>query len=118
MLVGDAASLICPITGEGIGTSMLSGYLAAQFAIKAAEKEQYDASMFMGYEKELYRRLEEEILMGHLVYYLQKLPWKWSAWALNVVLPSRWLGYAFRHMAKGWLNTAMHKQIQIKHSSF
>jgi menaquinone-9 beta-reductase len=115
MLVGDAASLICPITGEGIGTSMLSGYLAAQFAIKAAEKEQYDASMFVGYEKELYRRLKDEILMGHLVYYLQKLPWKWSAWALNVVLPSRWLGYAFRRMAKGWLNTAVHKQIQIKH---
>lgn len=28
---------------------------AAQFATKAAEKEQYDASMFVGYEQELYR---------------------------------------------------------------
>ena len=31
ILTGDAASLICPTSGEGIGPAMFSGYTAAQF---------------------------------------------------------------------------------------
>jgi geranylgeranyl reductase family protein len=105
LLVGDAASLICPLTGEGIGTSMLSGYLAAQFVAKAAEKGQFDAAQLAGYEKELYRRLSEEIQLATLAYYAQRLPWSWCVWALNTVLSSRLLAFAFRKMAKGWLVT-------------
>jgi flavin-dependent dehydrogenase len=111
LLVGDAASLICPLTGEGIGTSMLSGYLAAQFIQKAVTAGRYDAAILAGYEKELYRRLSEEIRLAQVAYYAQRLPWRWCVWALNTVLPSRLLAWAFRKMAKGWLHTAFHKTI-------
>jgi len=39
MLVGDAACLVNPIHGGGIGPSMLSGKLAAETAVKALEKQ-------------------------------------------------------------------------------
>ena len=38
MLVGDAACLVNPIHGGGIGSSMLSGTLAAETAVEALEK--------------------------------------------------------------------------------
>jgi len=117
LLVGDAASLICPLTGEGIGTSMLSGYLAAQFAQKAVAAQQFDAHFLKGYERELYRRLSTEIRTASALRFARYVPWSWCAWALNTLLPSRLLGYAFRKMAAGWLNTAFHKKINILPSS-
>jgi len=39
MLVGDAACLVNPIHGGGIGPSMLSGKLAAETAVEALEKQ-------------------------------------------------------------------------------
>lgn len=35
MLLGDAASLVCPTSGEGIGSGMISGYVAAKFLQRA-----------------------------------------------------------------------------------
>ena len=40
LLVGNAAGLIKPITGEGIGTAMKSGLMAAEAVIQANKKEE------------------------------------------------------------------------------
>jgi flavin-dependent dehydrogenase len=37
LLVGDAGGLLVPITGEGIGTAMMSGFSAAAAVVRAAE---------------------------------------------------------------------------------
>ena len=113
LLAGDAASLICPVTGEGIGTAMLSGYLAGQFAEKAVSNGRFEASDLSGYERQVYRRLADENRLADLLWYAQKLPWSWSAWLLNTVLPAKWMQWAFRRMAKGWMQTAFHRPIRI-----
>ncbi len=51
MLVGDAASLVNPIHGGGIGPSMLSGYLAGQQIVKALSKGEPTKEALWGYNK-------------------------------------------------------------------
>ncbi|HET6567357.1 MAG TPA: NAD(P)/FAD-dependent oxidoreductase [Rhodothermales bacterium] len=75
MLVGDAASLIDPFTGEGIGNAMLSGSLAAEWAVKAKEAGNYSTSFLSGYEHTVMGQIRDEL---RLSYALQRLGrWKW-----------------------------------------
>jgi digeranylgeranylglycerophospholipid reductase len=49
MLVGDAASLVNPIHGGGIGPSMLSGYFAGQQIVEALSKGEPTKEALWGY---------------------------------------------------------------------
>jgi digeranylgeranylglycerophospholipid reductase len=51
MLVGDAASLVNPIHGGGIGPSMLSGYFAGQQISEALSKGEPTKDALWGYNK-------------------------------------------------------------------
>jgi digeranylgeranylglycerophospholipid reductase len=51
MLVGDAASLVNPIHGGGIGPSMLSGYFAGQQIVEALDKGEPTREALWGYNK-------------------------------------------------------------------
>lgn len=51
MLVGDAASLVNPIHGGGIGPSMISGYLAGQQIAEALGKGEPTKEALWGYNK-------------------------------------------------------------------
>jgi geranylgeranyl reductase family protein len=51
MLIGDAASLVNPIHGGGIGPSMLSGYLAGQTFVEALSKGEPTKEALWGYNK-------------------------------------------------------------------
>jgi len=51
MLVGDAASLVNPIHGGGIGPSMLSGYFAGQQIVDALSKGEPTKEALWGYNK-------------------------------------------------------------------
>jgi digeranylgeranylglycerophospholipid reductase len=51
MLVGDAASLVNPIHGGGIGPSMLSGYFAGQQIVEALSKGEPTKEALWGYNK-------------------------------------------------------------------
>ena len=51
MLVGDAASLVNPIHGGGIGPSMLSGFFAGQQIIEALSKGEPTKEALWGYNK-------------------------------------------------------------------
>src|SRR5450759_207291 len=51
MLIGDAASLVNPIHGGGIGPSMLSGYLAGQTFVEALSKREPTKEALWGYNK-------------------------------------------------------------------
>jgi flavin-dependent dehydrogenase len=57
MLCGDAASLIDPATGEGIGPAMISGRYAGWQAIKCFEQKNFTASFIKQYDKDIYRKL-------------------------------------------------------------
>ncbi len=75
MLVGDAASLIDPFTGEGIGNAMVSGMKAAEWASRAVHEGDYSTSFLSGYEKDVLGLLRSELRLGHNMQRL--LNWKW-----------------------------------------
>ena len=49
MLIGDAASLVNPIHGGGIGPSMMSGVFAGEAILEALEKNDYSKAGLWGY---------------------------------------------------------------------
>jgi geranylgeranyl reductase family protein len=60
MVVGDAAGLVSPFTGEGIASAMVSGELAAAYAKIAFEKGDFSQSMLAPYSRELHKRYEPD----------------------------------------------------------
>ena len=80
MLVGDAASLIDPFTGEGIGNAMYSGYFAAQMVITCQKGEQgkecvYSAKNLAAYDTITYQRLWSELSLSKKMQELVRFPW-------------------------------------------
>jgi geranylgeranyl reductase family protein len=67
MLCGDAASLIDPATGEGIGNAMLSGKLAAEQAVKCFEKNNFSANFMKMYDESLFRVIGKELKQKYLI---------------------------------------------------
>ncbi|MCB0697407.1 MAG: geranylgeranyl reductase family protein [Chitinophagaceae bacterium] len=63
MLCGDAASLIDPITGEGIGNAMASGRLAGLHAIRCFEHNDFSAAYMKTYDNAVWKELGDELLL-------------------------------------------------------
>ena len=70
LLLGDAASLIDPFSGEGIGNAMRSGRIAADHLVKAFELNRFDAKFNLLYDKKIYAKMWNEFRFS---YYLRKL---------------------------------------------
>ncbi len=74
MLIGDAAMLIDPFTGEGIGNAMMSGMLAAQQAQSCLESNNFSAQGLKSYDKAVYERLWSELLLSYRMQQLVNFP--------------------------------------------
>ena len=61
LLCGDAASLINPISGEGISAAFVSGVLAAKHIIKHKEAEVFSAKMNQEYDAGIHKHLGKEL---------------------------------------------------------
>ena len=70
VLIGDAAGIIDPFSGEGIGNSMYSADIAIDVLEEAFSKEDFSHNRLISYDKNLYKRLWTEMRMS---YFLQKL---------------------------------------------
>lgn len=70
LLCGDAASLIDPFTGEGIGNGMISGRIAAEFISNNFHKSDFKTGTTQEYDKKIYNRLWNELSLSS---WLQKL---------------------------------------------
>ncbi len=82
LLVGDAAALIDPFSGEGIGNAMVSGRLAALTIHEAlAAGGAPTAERLAAYERRVRAELDRELAMS---YKLQKLGRR--TWLLNFVI--------------------------------
>lgn len=112
LLVGDAASLVCPTSGEGIGTGMISGYIAAHFAQKALKNNRFDAEQFKNYDREIYRRLHSEIRLYNLMMAVSP---KIYDFGLNLLAPNPLFQWSFQRCVSGWLKTAYETPIEIKY---
>lgn len=76
LLTGDAASLIDPFTGEGIGNALYSGMLAAEAIEKGLQFGRFD-NIFLkeAYDSHLYRRLGDELKISATLQKLCQYPW-------------------------------------------
>ena len=61
MLVGDAAHLIDPMTGEGIGNAIYSGMIAAEQAQACLEQNDFSADFLQAYDKRVKRVMGPEL---------------------------------------------------------
>ena len=61
LLLGDAAGLVDPFTGEGIGNAMVSGRIAAEIATKAKEVHNYTKEYLKNYDQNLWEYLGSEL---------------------------------------------------------
>jgi geranylgeranyl reductase family protein len=111
ILVGDAASIICPTTGEGIGSGMISGYTAAQFLQRAYKEECYQEKMFANYNREIHKRLRMDEKVFKLV---NTIPaWAFAAF-LKAILLNRFLQtWIVKNEIKKWIKTAYTKPIEV-----
>ena len=81
MLAGDAASLIDPVTGEGMGHAAISGMLAAKQAQKAMEAGDFSENFLKSYDQHFYDRIGNELsISAKIPKFIQ------HAWLFNGVM--------------------------------
>lgn len=74
MLVGDAAALIDPFSGEGIGNAMISGRIAAQTAEKCFEEGEFSADFLTQYDEAVYKKIGAELRLSHHIQQMVNYP--------------------------------------------
>ncbi len=75
LLTGDAAALIDPFTGEGIGNAMVSGVEAGKVAADAILSGRWDADFLQRYDEHVYKRLGRELQLSYKMQQLVNYPW-------------------------------------------
>lgn len=76
ILTGDAASLIDPFSGEGIGNALYSGMLAADAIKLSMEQQNTSASFFKEtYDDVVWKRLGDEFKISATLQRLCQYPW-------------------------------------------
>ncbi len=75
LLIGDAASLIDPFSGEGIGNALRSGRVAGDIIKKAAKENNFSGEFLSQYDKELYSRIWNELRVSKQLQNLSKKAW-------------------------------------------
>jgi geranylgeranyl reductase family protein len=74
LLLGDAASLIDPFTGEGIGNALRSGRIASEYILKAIENQNFTASFLQQYDHMVYHKMWNELRISRRIQMLLRYP--------------------------------------------
>lgn len=75
LLIGDAAALIDPLTGEGIGNAIVSGKIAGEVVAEAMERQAFDAAFLSRYDKAVYKKLWRELKISYQLQRMMQYPW-------------------------------------------
>lgn len=75
LLLGDAAGLIDPFTGEGIGNALYSARFAVETAVQAREAGDYSAGFLRRYEDRLWAALGSELKVSTKLHNLGRWPY-------------------------------------------
>jgi len=81
VLVGDAASLIDPFTGEGIGNALTSAKIASEVIASALKSNDFSANKLSEYNTRLWKELGPELKTS---YNMQR--WGTHRWLVNMVI--------------------------------
>ncbi len=112
LLLGDAASLINPINGEGVGSAMVSGWAAAQFAEKALANNQFDASSMQQYQHQATYRLNTEATFYNS--FAKIVPSSIQHVFLNLFIGSGFAKKFIEKESKKWMYNAFNTPLEIK----
>ncbi|AYB31646.1 geranylgeranyl reductase family protein [Chryseolinea soli] len=93
MLCGDAASLIDPLSGEGIGQAIVSGRYAGWHAKTCFDKNDFSASHMKQYDAQVYQKFWSRHRKN---YYIQQL--MNNEWLLNGVFNAALKSSVFRNV--------------------
>jgi geranylgeranyl reductase family protein len=74
LLTGDAASLIDPLSGEGIGNAIRSGRVAAHHISMCIAKNDFSAAFNKKYDQEIYRRMWNELKISRRMQQILQYP--------------------------------------------
>lgn len=74
MMIGDAAHLIDPLTGEGIGNAMYSGWLAAEQTKTCIAKNDFSEKELINFDKRISRTMRKELMISAWVQKLIHYP--------------------------------------------
>jgi geranylgeranyl reductase family protein len=74
LLTGDAAGLIDPFSGEGIGNAIRSGRVAAEHIGQCFAQKDFSAKFNERYDEEIYRRMWKELKLSRTLQKLCKYP--------------------------------------------
>ncbi|MEM9837356.1 MAG: NAD(P)/FAD-dependent oxidoreductase [Bacteroidota bacterium] len=75
LLIGDAGHLIDPLTGEGIGNGVYSGFIAAELIPKCLEANRFDAAFLKAYDVRVARVLGTEMKLSYNIQRIMQYPW-------------------------------------------
>ena len=75
LLVGDAASLIDPFSGEGIGNALFSGKVAAGVVQEALRENDFSHTFLKRYSEHIYNELGNELNLSFRLQQLVRFPW-------------------------------------------
>lgn len=86
LLCGDAAALVDPSTGEGIGPAMSSGRFAAQFVKTCFKENNFSAAFMKGYDKLIHKKYYSNYFMKTSItslYYKFPFLMNWAIYILS-----------------------------------
>lgn len=75
LLLGDAAGLIDPFSGEGIANAIRSGRIAADHVRKAFSANQFSSNYLSQYDDEIYRKMGAEFKLSRQLQMMCRYPW-------------------------------------------
>jgi geranylgeranyl reductase family protein len=99
MLVGDAASLVDPFSGEGFGNATTSGKIAARIGAKAIMANDTSEHALSEYQRELEAELKAELDTSYTMQKLGK-----QKWLLNLVIGKAHKSPEIRELISGMLS--------------
>ncbi len=111
LLVGDAGSLINPLSGEGIGSAMISGVVASHFVRRALETRRFDAESLSLFQRESSKRLNKEINFYRRIVHISID--KWQHHLIDALVGSGVARRMFESYAPNWMNTVYTKPIEV-----
>ncbi|NJC27283.1 NAD(P)/FAD-dependent oxidoreductase [Neolewinella antarctica] len=75
LLTGDAGHLIDPLTGEGIGNAVYSGFIAAELAENCLKENRFDAEYLKAYDVRIERVLRTELRLSYRMQQIMQHKW-------------------------------------------
>lgn len=111
LLLGDAASMVSPTTGEGIGTGMTTSFIASKFIKKAIDENNFNEEIFKNYDREIYRRMLDDIKLFKIS---MKISPKLFSWIMNNIIPLNYFKKLFQKKVEGWIYSAYNEELNVK----